>query len=68
MADTFFGGCACRAIRYETKADPVVMLNCHCRDCQRADGGGYGAFVVVPKAAVCMQGEPRYYRTHCILS
>lgn len=60
MANTLSGGCACRAVRYE--ANPVVMLNCHCRDRQRAGGGGYGAFVVVPKAAVPMQGEPRYYK------
>jgi len=63
MADTLSGGCACGAVRYETEADPVVMLNCHCRDCQRAGGGGYGAFVIVPQAALRLQGEPRYYKT-----
>ncbi|HTT47239.1 MAG TPA: GFA family protein [Pseudolabrys sp.] len=63
MADKISGGCACRAIRYETEAEPIVMLNCHCRDCQRAAGGAYGAFMVVPMAAVRLQGEPRYYKT-----
>jgi len=63
MGDKLTGGCACRAIRYETEADPVVMLNCHCRDCQRASGAGYGAFVVLPKAAVRFAGERRYYKT-----
>jgi len=63
MGEKITGGCACRAIRYETEADPVVMLNCHCRDCQRASGAGYGAFVVMPKAAVRLTGAPRYHKT-----
>ena len=63
MSQTIAGGCACGAIRYETDATPVVMLNCHCRDCQRASGSGYAAHLVVPKATVRVQGEPRYYKT-----
>ncbi len=57
------GGCACGAIRYEANADPIVMVNCHCRDCQRFAGSGYAAIVVMPKAAVQLRGEPRFYRT-----
>ena len=63
MSQTMTGGCACGAIRYETDAAPVVMLNCHCRDCQRASGSGYAPHLAVPKASVRIQGEPRYYRT-----
>ena len=40
MATKFSGGCACGAVRYECQADPIFMGNCHCRDCQRASGGG----------------------------
>jgi hypothetical protein len=38
------------------------MLNCHCRDCQGASGSAYAAVVAVPKNAVQMRGEPRYYK------
>ena len=62
MGQNLSGGCACGAIRYETDADPVVMLNCHCRDCQQASGSAYAAFMVVPKASVRIRGEPRYHR------
>ena len=62
MAQKLSGGCACGAIHYECNADPVVMLNCHCRDCQHASGSAYAAVVVVPKAAVQLRGEPRYHR------
>jgi hypothetical protein len=61
MAPKLSGGCACGAIRYECDLAPVMMLNCHCRDCQRASGSAYAAIVVVPKAAVHIRGEPRYH-------
>ena len=62
MAQVISGGCACGAIRYECNVDPVVMLNCHCRDCQRTSGSGYAAVLTVPRKGVEMRGEPRYHR------
>lgn len=62
MPQKISGGCACGAIHYECNADPVIMLNCHCRDCQRASGGAYAAIVAVPKVAVQIRGEPRYHK------
>ncbi|HEY1121507.1 MAG TPA: GFA family protein [Haloferula sp.] len=58
----FSGGCACGAIRYESNAEPVVMLHCHCRDCQRASGGPFSAFVIVPAEAFKLtKGTPRFH-------
>jgi hypothetical protein len=57
-----FGGCTCGAIRYECHADPVIMLNCHCRDCQRASGSAYAAIVAVPKPAVQIKGQLHYHK------
>lgn len=58
----FTGGCACGAVRYQSTAEPVVMLHCHCRDCQRSSGGPYASFVVVPREAFQItQGELRYH-------
>ena len=62
MPQNLSGGCACGATRYECDADPLIMLNCHCRDCQKASGSAYAAIVVVPKAAIQIRGEPRYYK------
>jgi hypothetical protein len=61
MAQIISGGCACGAIRYQCSVDPVLMLNCHCRDCQRATGSAYAPVVVMPKTGVQMRGEPRYH-------
>jgi hypothetical protein len=62
MAQKISGGCACGAVRYECNLDPVIMLNCHCRNCQQASGSGYAAVAAVPKTAVQVRGEPRYYK------
>lgn len=42
------GGCICGEVRYECNAEPLKMLNCHCRDCQQITGGPYAPAVVVP--------------------
>ena len=56
------GGCACGAIRYESSAEPVAMLHCHCRDCQRSSGGPFSSFVIVPKEAFkLLQGSLRFH-------
>lgn len=64
MKSPISGGCACGAIRYESTAEPLLMLHCHCRDCQRSSGGPFASFVVVPKEAFkLLQGSLRFYDT-----
>ena len=64
MPESFTGGCACGAIRYECTAEPIAMFNCHCRNCQRASGGPYSAVVYVPaKAFKITKGKPRLHKT-----
>jgi hypothetical protein len=58
----FSGGCACGAVRYESTAQPIVMLHCHCRDCQQSSGGPFSSFVVVPTEAFkLLQGSLRFH-------
>jgi hypothetical protein len=37
------------------------MLNCHCRDCQRASGSAYAAILIVPADGLRLNGELRYH-------
>jgi hypothetical protein len=63
MPAPFSGGCSCGAIRYECAADPLITLNCHCRDCQRASGSAYAALLNVPIAAFTLtKGTLKYHR------
>src|SRR5208282_1265612 len=58
----FAGGCLCRAVRYEVSAEPLAVMNCHCRDCQYSSGGAYTTAVVVPKAAFRLtKGSPKRF-------
>lgn len=59
--DRMAGGCSCGAVRYEVRGAPVRMLNCHCRDCQRAGGSAFAAIFVVSRSAFEMSGELRYH-------
>ena len=61
MPIPFSGGCACGAIRYECSAEPVVSWQCHCRDCQHASGSAFSAILYVPKEALRITGESKYY-------
>jgi len=64
MEVPFSGGCACGTIRYECTAEPIMALNCHCRDCQRATGTAYASGIFVPGPALRItKGDPRYYAT-----
>ena len=63
MAAPFTGGCACGAIRYECSAEPLIVVNCHCRDCQRARGSAFSTALAVPTDSLkLLQGEPKYYK------
>jgi hypothetical protein len=61
MAVPFSGGCACGAVRYECSVEPMMAANCHCRDCQQATGGAYASVCFVPRNAVKITGEVKYY-------
>lgn len=52
----------CKAVRYEVSAEPLAVMDCHCRDCQYASGGAFTTAVVVPKTAFrLIKGTPKRY-------
>lgn len=55
------GGCACGAVRYEIDAAPIVSLQCQCRDCQRATGGGHADALAFPESSVRFTGSLKYH-------
>ena len=56
----FQGGCACGEIRYQCTSEPVVVIDCHCRDCQRASGGAMATTAFVNRSDFkLLRGTPR---------
>ena len=57
------GGCLCGAIKYTSSAQPALTAFCHCRDCQKAGGGGYSVNVAVPSSSIEVHGTPQTFHT-----
>lgn len=56
------GGCYCGNVRFESTGEPMARMQCHCRECQYATGGGPNFFMVVPEDGYTFtQGEPRKF-------
>jgi hypothetical protein len=61
MNISFSGGCTCESIRYKCAGVPIVMLNCHCLDCQRSSGAPFASGVVVKANDLEISGTPKTY-------
>jgi hypothetical protein len=61
MSSGFQGGCLCGAVRYESKAQPMMAGHCQCTDCRRSSGSGHSSHVAVPKDAVSITGVVATY-------
>jgi hypothetical protein len=58
----YTGGCACGAIRYETRHAPVFQNHCQCRDCQRRSGTGHGSWLTFPaRAEMTLSGTATHW-------
>jgi hypothetical protein len=54
------GGCLCGGTRYVLKSRPLVVVDCHCIDCQKSAGAPYLSWGTTPrKDFVMTQGEVR---------
>ncbi len=50
------GGCLCKAVRYSLSAQPIVIRQCWCRDCQYWASGFATVNLVFPVAALTITG------------
>jgi hypothetical protein len=53
------GGCACGALRYELSEPPLMVYNCHCRNCQKISGSAFATPMTVMEASLSFtRGRP----------
>lgn len=57
MSETYTGGCACGAVRYEISGEPLFQNHCQCLDCQRKSGTGHGSYLTFARAGVKLTGK-----------
>jgi hypothetical protein len=57
----FAGGCLCGAVRYESEADPMMGVHCHCIACRKSGGTGHSSHLVAPKAAIRLTGVVTFH-------
>jgi hypothetical protein len=57
MTQTYTGGCACGAIRYEIGAAPLLMNDCQCRQCQHESGTGHASHLTFSSDTVKITGQ-----------
>ncbi|MEP3437068.1 MAG: GFA family protein [Hoeflea sp.] len=63
MTKIYTGGCACGALRYETRSQPIFENHCQCRDCQKRSGTGHGSYLTFPnRAEVAITGDANTWR------
>lgn len=63
MSEPYAGGCACGAIRFEARGEPIFANHCQCRDCQRRSGTGHGSYLTFPRRhEVTVSGAAREWR------
>lgn len=63
MQKTYSGGCACGAIRYEISGEPIAMLHCQCRQCQRDSGTGHQSHVTFVDARMTSLGDVSHWQS-----
>ena len=56
------GGCLCENIRYKfSQSDYLTSHHCHCKDCQKSTGSGKATILLIPKEALEIEGDLKFY-------
>jgi len=57
------GRCYCGAITYKASGDPVIKVQCHCRECQYISGGSANVTMGMPAAGFSYtKGSPQKFK------
>jgi hypothetical protein len=55
------GSCLCGEVRVTLTGDPVAVAVCHCTHCQKTAGSAFSIVLLVPEAAVTVEGSVSGY-------
>lgn len=59
------GGCLCGKVRYESDAEPLMLVNCYCKACQKNSGSTNSYNYAMPAGSVTIAGDTvKTYEDH----
>jgi hypothetical protein len=62
MTKKYTGRCACGAVKFGFDSDPTFIVDCYCKDCQKASGGAMATFFGVPQDDFTLtSGKPKSF-------
>ena len=62
------GGCNCGGVRYQIAGKPIVVAQCHCKNCQRQSGSAFSVNLMVKAEGVTTKGDLTTYEDRDTLS
>ena len=61
MTARYTGGCQCGSVRYVVTMEPIRLLACHCKECQRQSGSAFGMAMSVKKDSLTVTGLTKQF-------
>jgi hypothetical protein len=61
MPAPYTGGCQCGSVRYTLAAEPIRVVACHCKECQRQSGSAFGMSMLVSSDSLTVTGQTKRF-------
>ena len=61
MTAPYTGGCQCGSVRYVVTMEPIRVLACHCKECQRQSGSAFAMSMVLKKDSLTISGRTKQF-------
>ena len=61
MTAPYTGGCQCGSVRYVVTAEPIRLVACHCKECQRQSGSAFSMSMPVKKDSLTVTGPTKQF-------
>lgn len=55
------GGCLCGQVRYEVSGEPLAVVVCHCKNCQKQSGSTFSINIIGQSEQIEIQGKLSTY-------
>lgn len=56
------GSCQCGKVRYQLLAEPLMVIACHCKQCQKLSTSAFSITAVVNADAIRFSGELKHWQ------